>query len=186
MAAGSTIRFASSLLIGAAIGVASAHYMAQPSNPLVNERHGQWYAWPASGDPRSSPYSQAQFLLDGHLPESFTEVTTLYRSHDDNGGRISQSCVYLVSMKRPDARRWTLSLVDQDGTASSLVTQDDVISIGGNVDVRLAGVPQPGNWLAFAGRDPDRLVLRLYDGEDRASWAEIDAGLPRVSRESCS
>jgi hypothetical protein len=89
-------------------------------------------------------------------------------------------------MKRPDVRRWTLSLVDQDGTASSLVTQDDVISIGGNVDVRLAGVPQPGNWLAFAGRDPDRLVLRLYDGEDRASWAEIDAGLPRVSRESCS
>ncbi len=186
MAAGSTIRFASSLLIGAALGVASAHYMAQQSNPLVNERHGRWYAWPTSGDPRSSPYSQARFLLDGHLPEHFTEVTTLYRSHDDDGGRLSQSCVYLVSMKRPEVRRWTLSLVNDNGAATSLVTQDDVISVAGNVDVHLADVPQPGNWLDFGGEDPGRLVLRLYDGDERASPADIDASLPRVMRERCS
>jgi hypothetical protein len=185
LAAGSTIRFASSLLIGAAIGVASAHYMAQPSNPLVNDRHGNWYTWPGSGDPESSPYSQARFLLDGQLPEYFAEVTTLYRSRDDDGGRLSQSCVYLVSMKRPEVRRWTLSLVDEDDSATSLVTQDDVVSTGGTVEVRLASVTQPGNWLAFGNEGAGRLVLRLYDGEDRPSQAEIDATLPKVTRERC-
>jgi len=160
--------------------------MAQPSNPLVNESHGKWFTWPGAGDPASSPYSQAYFLLDGHLPEHFSEVTTLYRSHDDDGGRLSQSCVYLVSMKRPDVRRWTLSLLDENGAAGSIVTQDDVISIGGIVDVRLAGAPQAGNWLSFGEHDTGRLVLRLYDGEDRPSWADLDASLPKVTRESCS
>ncbi|MEE4236129.1 MAG: DUF1214 domain-containing protein [Anderseniella sp.] len=185
MATGSTVRFASSLLIGAALGIGSAHYMATPSNPLISDRHGNWYTWPAGGAPDSSPYSQAYFLLKGHLPEHFTEATSLYRSHDDDGGRLSPDCVYLLNMARPGARRWTLSLAGDGGAFSSVMTQDDVISTAGRIEVRLAALPQPGNWLRF-GEGAERLVLRMYDGEDRLRQAELDASLPTLRQESCS
>lgn len=185
MATGSTVRFASSLLIGAALGIGSAHYMATPSNPLISDRHGNWYTWPAGGAPDSSPYSQAYFLLKGHLPEHFTEATSLYRSHDDDGGRLSPDCVYLLNMARPGARRWTLSLAGDGEAVSSVMTQDDVISTAGRIEVRLAALPQPGNWLRF-GEGAERLVLRMYDGEDRLRQAELDASLPTLRQESCS
>lgn len=186
MATGSTVRFASSVLIGAAIGVASAHYMALPGNPLIGERHGNWYTWPAGGAPDSTPYSQAYFLLRGHLPEHFTETMSLYRSHDDTGGRLSVDCVYLLTMERPEARRWTLSLTGEEGRASAVLTQDDVISMAGKIEVRLASVPQPGNWLRLSDEGSEQLVLRLYDGDDRLQPSEADAGLPALAQESCS
>lgn len=187
MATGSTIRLATSLLVGISAGLGSAHYMSSPSNPVISERHANWYMWPAPGDPESSPYSQSKFLLAGHLPEHFSEVTTLYRSHDDDGGQLSSDCVYLLSMKRPALRRWTISLLDGTGTAVSVLTQDTIISSGGTVDVRLASTPQPGNWLRFGPDGTGQLVLRLYDGEDRPPGTEqTEALLPTLRQESCS
>lgn len=185
---GSTARLATSLLAGLALGVASAQFMASPSNPMISERHGNWHSWPGAGDPVSSPYSQARFLLAGHLPEHFSEVTTLYRSEDDDGGNISGSCVYLLSLKRPGVRRWSVTIVDDGkspGAGSSVLTQDDVFSRDGTVEIRLAALPQPGNWLPMPEDAAPLLVLRLYDGEERDPQAELDSSLPALTLEGC-
>lgn len=181
-----TVRFATTLLLGLVVGVGSARFLAGPSNPFVREAHGNWYTWPSAGHPNSSPYSQARFLLAGTLPEHFSEVVTFFRRHDDSNGSLSSDCTYVVSMQRPGARRWALSVAADGDPQKRSLTQDDVIAHDDLIEVRLSGDPQPGNWLSTEGIDSPYLYFRLYDSETILSQGKDRLDLPRVKLETCS
>ena len=174
------------ILLGIIIGVASARYLANPSNLVVSQRYGNWYSWPSAGHPDSSPYSQARYLLAGTVPEHFSEVLTLYRDHDDDGGRLAADCTYIIAMQRPEARRWIISVFAEDGVQGAVLTQDDVISRAGRVELKLSGDPQPGNWLRLAADGSPRVVFRMYDGETILRQANGNLELPSVKLEGCS
>ncbi len=180
-----TVRFAVSLLVGVSLGVASARYMSSTANPFVREAHGRWYAWPTAGHPENSPYSLARFLLAERLPEHFSEVLTVFRNHDDDGGRLSTVCTYRVTMQRPQARRWVLSLVDGDAAQKTMLSENDVVSRQGVIDIIVSPDPQPGNWLRL---DPDiapTLMLRLYDTDSILAQRNEVVALPAVKLETC-
>jgi hypothetical protein len=182
----STARFAISLLLGVVIGLGSARYLAGPSNPLIREAHGQWFTWPSAGHPDSSPYSQSKYLLAGVLPEHFSETVTFFRQHDDAGGRLSSQCNYVVSMARPAARRWAVSLAAPDSAPTSVLTQNDVIANNDRIEISISGYPQSGNWLGSNGLDEPYLFFRLYDAETILNGGNDTFELPAVKLETCS
>lgn len=182
----STARFAISLLLGVAVGVGSARYLAGPGNPLIRETHGNWFTWPSAGHPNSSPYSQSKYLLAGVLPEHFSETVTFFRQHDDDGGSLSAECTYLVSMARPAARRWALSVGEQGNMQTSVLSQNDVIASDDRIEIRVSAHPQHGNWLALNGLDAPLLYFRLYDAETILNQGSDRLELPTVKQESCS
>lgn len=181
-----TVRFATSLLLGVIVGVGSARYLAGPSNPLVRETHGQWFTWPSAGHPDSSPYSQAKYLLAGTLPEHFSEIVTFFRRHDDAGGSLSGDCTYVISMPRPGARRWALSIGASGEAQAEVLTQHDVIARDDRIEIRVSPEPQPGNWLRSNGVDAPYLYLRLYDAETILNQSSEKLELPTVKLEACS
>lgn len=182
----STARFAISLLLGVVVGVGSARYLAGPGNPLIRETHGNWFTWPSAGHPDSSPYSQSKYLLAGVLPEHFSETVTFFRRHDDDGGSLSAECTYLVSMARPAARRWTLSVGEQGDMQTGVLSQNDVIANDERIEIRVSAHPQQGNWLALNGLDAPFLYFRLYDAETILNQGSDRLELPTVKQETCS
>jgi hypothetical protein len=180
-----TVRLAVSLLIGVSLGVGSARYMASTANPFVREAHGKWFAWPTAGHPDSSPYSLARFLLAERLPEHFSEVLTVFRNHDDDGGKLSSNCTYRLSMQRPQARRWVLSAFDGDTAQLAVLSDNDVVSSQDRIEVMAARDPQPGNWLRLEPDTAPTLVLRLYDTDSILAQQDQTISLPAVKLETC-
>lgn len=184
-----SVRFAVSVLVGVTVGIASARYMTTEQSPLFTDQYGNWQNWPVAGNPAYNPYTQAKFTSNGQLPEHFSEVLTFYRDKDDSDDKLVEDCTYVLSVERPTARRWTISLTGNASNTQQLVTQDDAISIDRKVIVRLSASPQPGNWLQMSNADSPRVVFRLYDGDTITAQGPSGAGalgLPSLKRVSCS
>jgi hypothetical protein len=181
-----SVRFAISVLVGVIIGLGSARYMSSESSGIFANSYGKWQNWPVPGDTSSNPYTLARFLTETKLPEHFSEVLTFYRRDDDQGDGLSEDCNYLLSMPIPTARRWSVALETLPGQSPQLVTQDDVISVGGVVEVQLSNTPQPGNWLQISDAGSPKVILRLYDGETiTAQGRNGQLGLPSITRLAC-
>ena len=177
-----------SVLVGVTVGIVSARYMTTEQSPFFAHKYGNWNNWPVAGNPANNPYTLAKFIANGQLPEHFSEVLTFYRSEDDGGDKLTEDCTYLMSVDRPTARRWSISLTGNSGGAQQVLTQNDVISMGEKVTVTLSTSPQPGNWLRMPSTGDPRVVFRLYDGDTiTAQGAGGGAlGLPSLARVSCS
>lgn len=183
-----SVRFAVSVLVGVTVGIVSARYMTTEKSPFFTERYGNWNNWPVAGNPANNPYTQAKFIANGQLPEHFSEVLTFYRNQDDEGDQLAEDCTYIMSINRPTARRWSISLTGNAGRTPQVMTQDDVVSMGDKVTVLLSALPQPGNWLRMANTDGPRVVFRLYDGDTITAQGPTGGtlGLPSLTRVSCS
>lgn len=186
-----SVRFAVSVLVGVTVGIVSARYMTTEQSPFFTDQYGNWLNWPVAGNPASNPYTQARFIANGQLPEHFSEVLTFYRDQDDSGDKLVEDCTYLMSIERPTARRWSISLSGNASGARQLLTQDDAISIDRKVNVALSASPQPGNWLQMSNTVNPRVVFRLYDGDTITAQGPSGRGsgtlgLPSLKRVSCS
>lgn len=184
-----SVRFAVSVLVGVTVGIVSARYMTTEQSPFFTDQYGNWKNWPVAGNPSNNPYTQAKFIANGQLPEHFSEVLTFFRDQDDTGDKLVEDCSYLLSIERPSARRWSISLTGNASGEPQLLTQDDVISIGRTVRVRVSTSPQQGNWLRMSDSDNPRVVFRLYDGDTITAQGPNGSGtlgLPSLSRVSCS
>ena len=132
---------------------------------------------------------QARFIANGRLPEHFSEVLTFYRDKDDSGDKLTEDCSYEMSIERPTARRWSISLTGNASNTQQLLTQNDVISVDRKVIVELSASPQPGNWLQMSNTASPRVVFRLYDGDTITAQGPSGGGtlgLPSLKRVSCS
>jgi hypothetical protein len=184
-----SVRFAVSVLVGVTLGVFSARYLTTEQSPFFTDQYGYWKNWPVAGNPASNPYTHAKFIANGQVPEHFSEVLTFYRDQDDGGGKLTEDCTYLLSIERPTARRWSISLTGNADGDPQLLTQDDVISIGRTVRVLLSAAPQQGNWLRISNAAAPRVLFRLYDGDTITAQGPNGGGslgLPSVKRVSCS
>jgi len=183
-----SVRFAVSVLVGVTVGIVSARYMTTEQSPFFTHKYGNWNNWPVAGNPANNPYTQAKFIANGQLPEHFSEVLTFYRSEDDGGDKLTEDCTYVMSIDRPTARRWSISLTGNAGRTPQVLTQNDVISMGEKVTVLLSASPQPGNWLRISNADDPRVVFRLYDGDTITAQGTGSGalGLPSLKRVTCS
>ncbi|MAS03252.1 MAG: DUF1214 domain-containing protein [Ahrensia sp.] len=192
------IRELSTLLYGVALalvlGIGSAVW-ATGHYPLFGELEiNGWDANPGVGADSPDPYSQAYFARSGGLPLAAAEGVAFVRNADDDGGTLNARCIYAVEGDTPGARLWTLTVLrggeplqaPTEGTPVALHSRSILRFRSGDFDIRIAPLPQPGNWLYAGSSGPFALGLSLYDTSIGSDTGLTDLRMPSIKNLGCS
>ncbi|MFG1298322.1 DUF1214 domain-containing protein [Xanthobacter sp. V3C-3] len=181
------------LLLATVLGLGVTWFAVTHSRGLDVVRAGAWEGWPRAGTAKADPYARAAFARSGELPLELADGLLFLASTDDAGQPLDGRCETRIVGILPQARLWTLTVMDQDGhlipndagrygfTSAEVVYRDD-----GAIDVRLSPRARAGNWLPTGARPRLKVALRLYDAPfSFTSGAAEASGLPRITREAC-
>ena len=181
------------LLLATVLGLGVTWLAVTHSRGLDVVRSGAWEGWPRAGTAKADPYARAAFARSGELPLELADGLLFLASTDDGGQPLDGRCETRITGILPQARLWTLTVMDQDGhlipndagrygfTSAEVVYRDD-----GAMDVRLSPRARAGNWLPTGARPRLKVALRLYDAPfSFTSGAAEASGLPRITREAC-
>jgi hypothetical protein len=102
-------------------------------------------------------------------------------------------CDITVAGVTPQARYWTITLYDPNGSlvANSMqrhgfTSQEIVRRSDGSFEITIGPRVRPGNWLPTGGVERYVLALRLYDSPiGVASRTGRDAPMPAITRGAC-
>jgi hypothetical protein len=176
------------------LGIGSAIW-ATDRPPVLGELViGGWAANPGIGGDNPDPYSQAYFSRSGGLPLAAAEGLAFTRRADDGGDMLDAACSYLVEGSTPNARRWTLQVL-RDGLPYSTTEEGVPVSAhslgvlrehGGTFAIRIAAVPQPGNWVYAGPSGAFSLVLSLYDTSVANNTGLNELRMPAVTKLGCA
>lgn len=183
------------LVLGGALGLASADWATSGGYPFGGVEVGAWTAWPRAGAANADPYTRAVNARRGEIPLAVGEGLLLTAAVDDEGQALDATCTYRIGGGTPPARAWTLTVAGRgprDPGRAPLregFTSTEVLrSADGRFAVVVGPEVQPGNWLPSPGASgPVRLALRLYDTPVAASVGSLDRGsVPAITRLECA
>jgi hypothetical protein len=161
-----TVWAVGSIIVGAAVGLASASYSLSQAGLGAPRTPNGWQEWNLAPESPLLPYALGHFLAAGQLPPSRSSRQFVRRT-DDEGRKLNSSCPVLVSGPMPVVRWWTLAATANNGKAqdsgSYLDAGSAIRESTGKLIVTVAPLPQPGNWIAPATRGNFMLVLTLHD-----------------------
>lgn len=181
------------LLLGAGLGLGSAH-LAVSGRPLLGQvAIGPWETWPRSGGREIDPYMRAYLARGVHLPLGTGEGLELIAERDSDGGMLEAACRYRLAGATPTSRGWTLGATDRDGMPfhlplgrTSFSDAEVVREESGDLVIAAASTPQQGNWLPLPAQGRFQLRLRLYDTPISTQAGETrPSNLPRIERIDC-
>lgn len=181
------------IVLGAGLGLGSAH-LAVSGRPLVGMVEiGAWTAWPRSGGRDIDPYMRAFLARGVHLPLGTGEGLELIAERDDTGQALDGRCRYRLAGATPTTRGWTLDVTDKDGRPFRLpldrngFTDAEIVrEESGDLRIAAAAEPQAGNWLPLPSSGRFQFRLRLYDTPISSQAGETrSASLPRIERVDC-
>lgn len=191
------LRDLSTLLFGVAValvlGIGSAVW-ATGRYPLFGELQiDGWNANPSVGADRPDPYSQAYFARSGGMPLAAAEGLAFVRQSDDEGDALNARCTYAVEGDTPGARLWTLTVLrggrpmqpPEAGIPVALQSGSILRFTDGDFGVRIAPLPQPGNWLYAGASGPFALALSLYDTSIASDTGLSDLRMPAIRKLGC-
>lgn len=181
------------LFVATVLGLAVTWMAVGETRGLDVVQAGPWQGWPRSGTVKADPYARAFAARSGELPLELADGLLFLANEDDAGRPIDGRCETRILGTLPQARLWTLTLMDADG---KLIPNDadrhgftsaEVVYTGkGEIDVRLAPRARAGNWIPTGARSRLKVVLRLYDAPfSFASGASDAIELPRITQEAC-
>lgn len=181
------------ILLGAGLGLASAHLAIAGRPPVGMVEIGAWRAWPGSGGRSIDPYMRAYLARGVHLPLGAGEGLELIAERDDEGVPLHGGCRYRVAGTTPTTRGWTLSVTDLNGLPFRLplarngFTDGEVVrEESGVVRIAASSTPETGNWLPLPTGGRFQFRLRLYDTPISSQAGETRAeSLPRIERIGC-
>lgn len=181
------------ILLGAGLGLASAHLAIAGRPPLGMVEIGAWRAWPGSGGRSIDPYMRAYLARGVHLPLGAGEGLELIAERDDDGHALDGRCRYRLSGATPTTRGWTVSVTDKDGLPFRLplarngFTDAEVVrEESGALRIAASSTPEVGNWLPLPTSGRFQLQLRLYDTPISSQAGETrPESLPRIERIDC-
>jgi hypothetical protein len=186
------IKLALTILIGVALGLLSARYVAGGGLDLVAMSQGPWKTWPSAGLNTMDPYTKAHFLAEGRLADNRREIVEFETAGDGNGSPFDAGCTYLIAGRFGWSRWWSITASRESDHASlpplrpsSLHSGQVVFEADGTAVIRLAADPQTGNWLAMPSSGRINLVLRYYDPVPASRANPAAVVLPQVQREAC-
>lgn len=153
-------------------------------------RAGPWLIWPRAGAPDADPYTRAFFARRGEIAMAPAEGLALHATGDGSGAAFSARCSYRIAGRMPPARAWTITVYRPDGTLAETAARRSGLTsaeaVGGDMEIRLAAEPAPGNWVPLPPDGRFAVVLRLYDTPLAAIAAGIDADrVPAIERLAC-
>ena len=137
--------------------------------------------------------SQAS-LFRGGFDLAAAEGVAFVRNADDNGDTLNARCIYAVDGDTPGARLWTLTVLSggeplqppAEGTPVALHSRSILRFRSGDFDIRIAPLPQPGNWLYAGSSGPFALGLSLYDTSIGSDTGLTDLRMPSIKNLGCS
>lgn len=193
-------RYAVAALLGLALGLASALYMAglwPGAKPLDfgNINVGGWHSDFAIGSDAADPYTRARVARHGLLALAKSEAVYFTTASDSAGEPLREACSYRVTGGRFPAQWWSLTLyaansmlpMNEDSALS--VDQTRVGSNGERWEAIVA--PQrPGpdaNWISSRNAGTFDLTLRLYmPHEELLAAPEATLTPPSIERLECA
>lgn len=181
--------WAAAILVGLALGAASAWGALEFGRAGFAEQIGQWNYSRAAGARSADPYTRAIIARDGLLALNAREAQYFSLERDENGAPLRESCIYELSGNDLAARWWSVTLyasdnfLAQNGDHAESV---DSTRLSGAWRVRVAPVRgEAANWLS--SRSAARgfvLMLRIYNADD--GWRPSEELLPTLSTVSCA
>lgn len=176
------------------VGIASVVWATNQLPLLGKLEIDSWSANPGVGAEEADPYSQAYFSRSGGLPLAASEGLAFIRRVDDTGRPLDATCTYALTGDTPGARRWTLQVLRgglpyaAETPALPVATHSRGIirRPDGTFDIRIARLPQPGNWIYPGPSGPFALTLSLYDTAIASDTGLSDVAMPSIRRLECS
>lgn len=180
-------------LVAVATGLGSAWLTVGEGWLFRTVQVGEWTAWPEGGSNRPDPYSRALLARTGQLPLGGSEGIAFFSSRDSGGNPIRGGCEYDLSGETPQARLWTLTVLDSAGNiptnasgraqfnSRQLLRRPD-----GQFNLTLSPNARPGNWLPMPAGGALTIVLRLYDTPVSNPSTAGTIVLPRIIGRGCA
>jgi len=186
------VKLAITCLIGIAVGLISARYVAGGGFDLVTLSQGPWKTWTSAGLNTMDPYTKAHFLAAGRLVDNRREVVEYEARSDGAGSPLDTACSYSIAGRLDWARWWSIS-VSQNGVIAantkarlaSLHSGETIYEADGTAIIYLSSQPHTGNWLAMPSSGDVNLVLRFYDPAPVSRAHPNTMTLPQITRETC-
>lgn len=187
------VPLALTLLVATVLGLAVTWYAVATTRGLDVVRSGAWSVWPRAGTPQADPYARAAFARSGELPLELADGLLFLATADDAGQPLDGRCETRIVGVLPQARLWTLTVMDADGQfipndagRQGFTSAEVVYAADGEVDILLSPRARAGNWLPTGARPRLKVALRLYDAPFAfSSGAREAAALPKIVRERC-
>ena len=186
------IKLALTCLIGMAVGLLSAHYVAGGGLDLVARAQGPWRTWPSAGLNTMDPYTKAHFLATGRLPDNRREIVEYEAWSDSDGRPLDAACSYSVQGDFAWSRWWSISVTEKGaveprrgGRAYSLDSGEIVLQPDSTALVSVSAHAASGNWLAMPASGAVGLLLRFYDPVPGTRERPGIQSLPRILRRDC-
>ena len=172
------------VLIGAALGVSSALYMAglwPGMKPLDfgNVEVDGWRSDFAIGSDTADPYTRARVARHGLLALAKSEAVYFTKTTDDDGDPLREDCTYRLTVGEMPAGWWSVTLYDGDSYLPD--NTDQALSINANqvpvYEIEEGATPSPngltatvsatkpeggGLWISSRNAGNFDLTLRLY------------------------
>jgi hypothetical protein len=186
------LAWAAALLIGLAIGAASAWAALEFGRSSFAERYGGWTHSRAAGSEAAGPYTRAIIAREGLLALSAREALYFTMSADENGRPLDEGCIYELTSPPLATRWWSVTLYAADNFlaqntdhAPSVDASRTLTDAGGGWRARISPVRgQAANWISSrSARRGFTLTLRAYNPRD--DFRPSAEALPILATISC-
>lgn len=180
-------------IAAAALGLGATWLAVTSSRGMDLVRAGAWQGWPRSGTVQADPYARAAISRSGELPLELADGLLFLATNDSAGGKLDGRCDIRITGRLPQARLWTLTvmdakggLIENDARRYGFTSSELVYTATGDVDVVLSPRARPDNWVPTGARPQLQVALRLYDAPfSFASGTQDGSILPRIVTERC-
>lgn len=180
------------VVIATVTGLGSAWLVIGEEWLFPTYRVGEWAAWPEGGSSTADPYSRALLARTGQLPLGSGEGIAFFAARDSEGRRIRGECDYLLYGEAPQARLWTLGLLDSAGNVPPSPTgriffhsREILRKPDGRFEITLSPNARPGNWLPIPEKGSLTIVMRLYDTPVANVTTGGTPAMPTIERRIC-
>ena len=181
-----------SLTVAALVGLGGTWMALTQGQALGGLTVRAWTAWPRHGTPGIDPYARAMVARSGELPLGSGDGIAFHARTDDKGLPLDGRCDVVLAGTTPQARYWTITLYDPNGTLVANAVQrhgftshEIVRNANGSFEISVGPRVRPGNWLPTGGIERYLLVLRLYDTPIGVATRGRDVAIPTVTRRAC-
>ncbi|GGF52965.1 membrane protein [Azorhizobium oxalatiphilum] len=179
--------------IAAGLGLGATWLAVTKSRGMDLVRAGAWEGWPRSGTTQADPYARAFVARSGELPLELADGLLFLARQDSAGKGLDGRCDIRISGRLPQARLWTLTVMDGKGALidngaerHGFTSAEPVYSTAGDLDIVLSPRAHSGNWVPTGARHDVQVALRLYDAPFSFASGVVDAAiLPTITTEAC-
>jgi len=179
------------LAVAAGVGSAVLRILTLSDKSFV--RIGPWRTSAATGSDNAGSELRATIAVTGLLALTRDEVAYFVAVEDSSGALLSGDCSYRVEGHNLDSRWWSLTaygldrfLIPNADHRYTVRSSAATLDVQGRFTIRLAASQQPGDWIFISPGHHFLLNLRAYNPSPALNADPASAGLPTITRESCS